>query len=155
MNVEASRRGPVCGMGPNSRGAIRPSIPHRPGMCHGSRFGPAPDPKRDCHPNVSHFGFASSYSVCPARTNLRTAPDMSRSRRSPKYARLTQLLTDARLAAGLTQVELAARLRRPQSYVSKYEAGERRLDVIEFLEVADRIGCSPESIMAALIAVEA
>ena len=79
---------------------------------------------------------------------------MPRSRRSPQYARLTQLLTEARLAAGLTQVELAQRLRRPQSYVSKFEAGERRLDVVEFLEVADAIGCAPDGIIAALLAVE-
>jgi thioredoxin-like negative regulator of GroEL len=34
-------------------------------------------------------------------------------------------------AAGLTQVEVAAKLRRPQSYVSKCESGERRVDVVE------------------------
>ena len=49
---------------------------------------------------------------------------------------ITNLLVEARKAAGLTQVELAAQLQRPQSYVSKVERGERRLDVIEFLEVA-------------------
>jgi transcriptional regulator with XRE-family HTH domain len=41
-----------------------------------------------------------------------------------------------RQAKGLTQAELSQKLSRPQSYVSKYERGERRLDVIEFLEVA-------------------
>ena len=40
---------------------------------------------------------------------------------------------------GLTQEELAHRLRKPQSFVSKYERRERRLDVIEFLEVADQL----------------
>lgn len=43
----------------------------------------------------------------------------------------------ARNSAGLTQTELADKLGRPQSYVSKYERGERRLDVIEFLVLAD------------------
>ena len=53
-----------------------------------------------------------------------------------QYRRFRVLLIQARKAAGLTQVELAAQLNRPQSFVSKVERGERRLDVIEFLEVA-------------------
>jgi len=80
---------------------------------------------------------------------------MSRSRRSPRYARLCHLLVEARQAAGLTQVELAERLCRPQSFVSKYESGERRLDVVEFLEVADGIGVRTGDIVAALIAIKA
>jgi transcriptional regulator with XRE-family HTH domain len=40
----------------------------------------------------------------------------------------------------MTQAELAAKLSRPQSYVSKFERGERRLDVVEFLEVSDAMG---------------
>ena len=55
---------------------------------------------------------------------------------SPKYRRFRDLLIQARKAAELTQTELADRLQRPQSFVSKYENGERRLDLIEFLEVA-------------------
>ena len=65
---------------------------------------------------------------------------MPRSRSSPRYARLGQLLTEARLAAGLTQAELAGRLRRPQSYVSKYETGEQRLDLIELDTVCEAAG---------------
>ncbi len=53
-----------------------------------------------------------------------------------QYRRFCALLIQARKAAGLTQVELAEQLKRPQSFVSKLERGERRLDVIEFLEVA-------------------
>jgi transcriptional regulator with XRE-family HTH domain len=49
----------------------------------------------------------------------------------------------ARSDAGLTQAELSARLKRPQSFVSKYERGERRLDVIEFCEVAAALGIDP------------
>ena len=79
---------------------------------------------------------------------------MPRSRFSPRHARLAQLLSEAREAAGLTQVELAIRLRRPQSFVSKVESGERRLDVVELLEFADGIGCRVEGIVAALLAIE-
>lgn len=50
---------------------------------------------------------------------------------------------DARKRAGLTQAELSARLQRPQSFVSKYERGERRLDVIEFGQVAHALGLDP------------
>ena len=67
---------------------------------------------------------------------------MPRSRRSPRQERLLSALQQARAAAGLTQVEVAELLRRPQSFVSKYESGERRLDIVELLEVADAIGLS-------------
>lgn len=48
---------------------------------------------------------------------------------------LLRLLREARVAAGLHQAELAAKLHRPQSFVSKYERGERRLDLLELREV--------------------
>jgi len=56
-----------------------------------------------------------------------------------KHDRLRHLLVAARKNAGLTQFQLAKRLSRPQSFVSKVERGERRLDVIEFFEVAQAI----------------
>jgi transcriptional regulator with XRE-family HTH domain len=59
------------------------------------------------------------------------------------YQRFRELLVSARKDAGLTQHELAARLTRPQSFVSKYERGERRLDVVEFGEVAKALGIDP------------
>jgi transcriptional regulator with XRE-family HTH domain len=59
------------------------------------------------------------------------------------YATFTNLLKEERGEAGLTQAELAKKLRRPQSYVSKYERGERRIDVVEFLEIARAIGFDP------------
>jgi transcriptional regulator with XRE-family HTH domain len=55
---------------------------------------------------------------------------------TPSYARFRELLIEARESAGLMQWQLAKRLRKPQSYVSKFERGERRLDVVEFLDVA-------------------
>ena len=48
---------------------------------------------------------------------------------------LRGLLRKIRTEAGLTQAELAARLGVPQSVVSKYESGERRLDVLELRQV--------------------
>ena len=51
------------------------------------------------------------------------------------YLRLQQLLVDARHARGLTQSEVASRLQVPQSFVSKYERGERRLDIVELLRI--------------------
>jgi len=50
----------------------------------------------------------------------------------------------------LTQAELATRLARPQSFVSKYERGERRLDVAELIEVAVALGLEPASIISEL-----
>jgi transcriptional regulator with XRE-family HTH domain len=56
------------------------------------------------------------------------------------YDRFRSLLIAARKKAGLNQAELAKRLGRPQSFVSKFERGERRLDVIEFKSVAEALG---------------
>ncbi len=50
---------------------------------------------------------------------------------------LQTVLKQTRLDAGMTQQELAALLAKPQSYVSKYESGERRLDFIEVLDICD------------------
>jgi transcriptional regulator with XRE-family HTH domain len=55
---------------------------------------------------------------------------------SRRYATLREVLADQRRDQGITQTELARRLGKPQSFVSKVESGERRLDVIEFLELA-------------------
>lgn len=56
--------------------------------------------------------------------------------RSRRYQKFLQRLRAARKAAGLTQVEVAQLLHQPQSYVSRCESGERRLDVIELSDFA-------------------
>ena len=56
---------------------------------------------------------------------------------------LSNNLRAARRRRGLSQAAVAARLRRPTSFVGKYENGRRSLDVIEFLEVAEAIGFDP------------
>jgi transcriptional regulator with XRE-family HTH domain len=67
---------------------------------------------------------------------------------SETYKRLALLLVETRQEAGLTQADVAARLNRPQSFVSKYERGERRLDIIEFGEVADALAVDPIELYA-------
>lgn len=62
---------------------------------------------------------------------------------TPGYDLIMTLLRETRLAAGLSQTELAARLRRPQNYVSKCELGERRVDLLEWLEFLDACESRP------------
>ena len=69
---------------------------------------------------------------------------------TPKYARFCELLIEERQRSGVTQTELAEELGRPQSFVSKYERGERRLDVVEFLEIAAVLGVEPCTFIAQL-----
>jgi transcriptional regulator with XRE-family HTH domain len=55
---------------------------------------------------------------------------------------LRGLLRRKRLKAGVSQKKLADRLHRPQSFVSKYESGQRRLDLVELGEVCRALGIS-------------
>lgn len=68
---------------------------------------------------------------------------MARSLRTDTYTAVLTALVESRNSAEMTQQELANELGKPQSFVSKYENGERRLDIGEFLEIADAIGVDP------------
>ena len=68
--------------------------------------------------------------------------------RSAKHQALTAAIAAARHAAGLTQRELAAKLRRSNSFVWKLEAGERQLNVLEFIEIAQILGIKPSVLLA-------
>jgi transcriptional regulator with XRE-family HTH domain len=61
-----------------------------------------------------------------------------------------RLMIEARKKAGLTQQELAARLSRPQSFVAKYEGGERRIDVVEFTTICRAISVDSVEIIRKL-----
>lgn len=63
------------------------------------------------------------------------------------YTRLRALLVEAREQANLTQAEVARRLKRAQSFVSKYELGERRLDVVDYIAVCDSLGVDPADLL--------
>jgi len=61
---------------------------------------------------------------------------------------LGRVLVEARERAGLKQSDVAARLGLPASYLSKVENGTRRLDVIEFIRIADAMGIDPAEIVS-------
>lgn len=70
---------------------------------------------------------------------------------SPEQLALRELLIAARDEAQLTQQKLAKRLGTYQSFVAKYEGGERRLDVVEFVVIARAIGADPVRLLRTLV----
>ena len=68
---------------------------------------------------------------------------MTRATFTDRADRFRKLLIAAREESGLTQVQVAGKLKKPQSYVSKIERGERRLDIIEFFELAEILKIDP------------
>jgi len=78
---------------------------------------------------------------------------MSRSVHSAEYIALREVLIEARKRVGLTQAEVARRLERPQSFVAKYEAGERKLDVVEFVTLARALEREPAELFGAFLGV--
>ena len=56
-----------------------------------------------------------------------------------KYEIFKELLIEHRKRAGLTQQNLAELIDKPQSYISKYESGERRIDLVEFIDLAEAL----------------
>ena len=69
---------------------------------------------------------------------------------SKRYEHFRELLIRYRKSRSLTQSELAERLRKPQSFVSKYESGERRLDVVELLDICAALRIDPRAMISEL-----
>jgi transcriptional regulator with XRE-family HTH domain len=67
---------------------------------------------------------------------------MSTNLSSDAYIAFVEALVAIRREAGVSQVELARRLRKPQSYVSKSERRQRRIDAVEFIAIAEALGLS-------------
>lgn len=62
---------------------------------------------------------------------------MTKSIYTKEYKKVIERLKNARLKAGLKQAEVAKKIAEPQSYISKIEMGERRIDIIELKKIAD------------------
>jgi transcriptional regulator with XRE-family HTH domain len=73
---------------------------------------------------------------------------MSKSIHSSEYKTVIRKLREVREAAGLTQQEVAEKLVKPQSYISKIERGERRLDIIELSKIAKFYKISLDSLIS-------
>jgi len=67
--------------------------------------------------------------------------------REPRYRDLISALIAERKRLKLSQDALAARLNRHQQFVSRYENVERRLDIIEFVDVARALGLDPSEMI--------
>lgn len=65
---------------------------------------------------------------------------MPKSIHTERHLRLRALLVAKRKEKGLSQAELAGRLGKPPSFVAKYELGERRLDLLEIIDIAAAVG---------------
>ena len=76
---------------------------------------------------------------------------MRKSLHTEGHARLIALLREQRLHACLTQQQVADALGVPQSFVAKYEGGERRLDVLEFIEAAKALQADPTEMFTAVL----
>jgi len=72
--------------------------------------------------------------------------------RTDAYQAVLEVVIAARARAGVTQQQLADLLDKPQSFVSKYENGERRLDVAEFLAILQALDCDPHAALGEILA---
>lgn len=97
---------------------------------------------------ASWFSWAVGF-LCPA-----DGP-MLKTLRSARHRRLVELLVEARERSGLTQSELAARLGRYQSVVAAIEGGGRRVDVVEFIDIADALDIDVPAAIAEVRALPA
>lgn len=79
------------------------------------------------------------------------AKKLTKSIHSDGQIAFCELMIAARKGAGLTQQALARRLRKPQSFVAKYEGGERRIDVVEFIVICRAMGVDPQKMLRGLL----
>lgn len=67
------------------------------------------------------------------------------------YESVGEVLAEARIEANLTQKQLAQKLRKPQSFVSNFESGQRRVDILELVRIADALGCDPQQLLSSML----
>jgi len=73
--------------------------------------------------------------------------DMRNEIHSERHVRLRTLMKRERKSAGLKQTDIAKKTSRSQAYISKFENGDLRLDVIDFMLFCEVIGCDPHAIL--------
>ncbi len=71
-----------------------------------------------------------------------------KSTHSQEYGRVIAALVSARKERQILQADLARKLGKPQSFVSKYEGRERRLDISEFIDVCRAMGVNPVALLS-------
>ncbi len=76
---------------------------------------------------------------------------MPSSIRSARHKRLAALLADLRIGAGLHQADVAKALKRHQPFITNIEQGQRRVDVVELLQLARIIGFDPHALIDELM----
>ena len=75
---------------------------------------------------------------------------MAKSLGSARHKALIDLLIAKREAAGMTQADLANRLGEYQSFVARLESGQRRIDVVEFIDLAEILNFDPAKTISML-----
>ncbi|MBX3560157.1 helix-turn-helix transcriptional regulator [Chelatococcus sp.] len=72
---------------------------------------------------------------------------MAKSLHSARHRRLAELLMEKREQARLTQAAVAKALGRHQPFIANIESGDRRIDVVEFLDLAEAVGFDPHDVL--------
>jgi ribosome-binding protein aMBF1 (putative translation factor) len=72
---------------------------------------------------------------------------MSKSENFTINRKISELLASKRKASGITQAELAVKIKKPQSFVSKYENGQKKLIVAEFVQICKALGLNPSDFL--------
>lgn len=79
---------------------------------------------------------------------------MSKTLSSKRHAALVAILIRERERADMTQAEVARRLKEHQSFVARVESGQRRIDIVEFFQLAEVIGFDPKKAISHLQSVK-
>ena len=72
---------------------------------------------------------------------------MGRHLRSPKHRALVEEIVAARQATGLSQREFASKLKRSNNFVWRIEAGERQVNVLDFIAIAEAADVAPDELL--------
>lgn len=121
----------------------RRSVVDSGAMRRSQKLGSEPARSALCPVARGHPHAGAVYLIWGHRASAPKIGTMQKSTHTPQYARLRRRLSELRVSASLSQRQLAAALRVPHTWVAKVEAGERRIDLIEFAWFCAACGRSP------------